>query len=1256
MRNLFRRCIASIILGIHILGIGIFLFVISFGLLQSSADPLDTFSIPLLLGWVFLISGLWVFFLLKDEENARMVSMFFTFTATCFAVFPLSGLNPFFWYLSLAALGISGCFLARLAFLYPQKLAPIQRLPGVYLTFGIPMLVLISLSLPFFSVNRTGIEPFSAASPAVSWFSGFVILLFLISQAFRSFASPEPVVREQSRLVLAGALIAALPFLVWVGLHNFPPYPPYSQSLLLPVALFPPVMAYTVLRKPEVRLDQLRVRGLASLLVSAISVSGIALLVSGAVLLSGNIINESSPYLLGLLLFVMAVLFNPIREKVQILIDERFAHHQERYREYLETFSKELTQATDLTQIIDLLRRYTYLGIRPALLHIYLYNQQSGQYEAAVGNDGRPTSDLRFSPDSPIVQDLESRKSAYRIPDPHRPPPGLLLEKTRLVLLNARLFIPLPGREGLVGWIGVGELLSGEDFGEKDISYLETMADRAALAIERAQVVFDLERRMREMNVLTRVSQGINITLDFDDMLEMLYAQTCQAIATLDFHITLKEPNGKYLYHVFYLENDERLEHKENLPLSPSEGLEEEVVNSGRSIITDDYELECQRHGSMPSATGIFAWMGIPLIAGADIIGVISLGSRRPLYTYSPEQVSLMKAIADQASGAIVKARLLEEAERRTRQLTLLNDVARSLTSTLALDRLLNQILESAVEILNCEAGSLLMPDEGTGDLVFKAAAGPVSTYFQEKRLPYGTGLVGKAFDSRLPVVVSDVRQTKEWFANLDQQTGFITHDLLVVPMLVKERVIGVIEVINRKDKLPFSPDDVELLSAFASQAAIAIENARLYTLTDQALAARVQELSIMQRIDRELNATLDISRAMQITLSWAMRQSGAEAGLVGMVIEEGVQLMASDGYGNELDRYQEAPLPNDLPFIQQSIKSDLPWFKKLAGGEAGDAILWRGRNQFVIPIRRETQVLGVLLLENVKGESLEEEEQAFLVRLCDHAAIAIANAQLYTEIQSANLAKSDFISFVSHELKTPMTSIRGFTDLLAKGVVGPVNDNQANFLGTIRSNVDRMATLVSDLADLSRIESGRLRLEFSALPLKELVEEVAQSCQAQVDDKQQELDLQLDPNLPPVWGDRVRLVQILTNLISNANKYSPAGGRITISARASHFEKETGSLIEAGLQDQAEVVHIVVTDTGYGIEPEDQKNIFQKFFRSPDQKVRDMPGTGLGLNITKNLVEMQGGKIWFDSQYRKGTTFHFTIPASEAETPKVTG
>ena len=1010
---------------------------------------------------------------------------------------------------------------------------------------------------------------------------------------------------------------------------------PFNPYFFVPFILFPLANGYVILRYRLLRTDYWVRQGIVYSTLTIFVVTAYALLVSGLGSIFAIAMPYNNPYLIGALVFVIAVSLDPLRTRLQTFVDSTFFRGQRAYEDRLRTFSHDLTSAQDLSTIGTVMREQISSSLVPDRLHIYTYDSLNDQYIALANGDGRPTSDIRFASNSPLVQYFQ-RESIPLYLDTINPPAAMRNDEARLSLLGARLFVQLPGEERPVGWLALGTPLSGSLYTPKDLDFLDNISDQSSLAISRVQTVVDLERRVQEMNALTLVSQGVNVTLAFDDILELIFAQTSQIIPSSLFHITLYNKPADYFYYAFRVDDNERITSRENQPLPPSLGLGQEIIRKGRPILTQDYLRECQARNITPSVQDVYAWIGVPLNSGAETIGSLSVGIHDATVTYTPAQLNLVQAIADQTVGAIVKARLLQETEKRAHQLSTLNEITRQLTSTLEQEPLLRNILENAVIILNCEAGSLFLMDEPTGDLIFRVTVGPVATNLLGQRIPAGTGIVGRAVQLRVPVIENDGQRSLTRYENMDKQTGFISRSLLAVPMQIKDRVLGVIEVINRRDGLPFVGDDQNLLTAFAGQAAVAIENARLLEQTDQDLADKVEELQVMGRIVRELNASLEVARAMRTTLEWAMRRTNAEAGLIGMIEGDHLRLMAQQGYDEVLTPEGEAPVPLDSPIFRAAIQSGQPSQVSLVGN-GSQGLLSIAHTQIIVPIRRETQVIGLLLLESTSDS---QGNLGFLNQLSDSAAIAIANAQLYDEVQRANLAKSDFVSFVAHELKNPMTSIKGYTELLAAGSVGQINEMQANFLSTIRSNVERMSVLVSDLNDNAKIEANRLRLDFKPVEVGEVIDEVLRSAKRQVEDKRQNVELQLEPNLPQVWADRFRVGQVLTNLVSNAHKYTPEGGQMLLGAEATNNQWDPGGA--------KRVVHLWVRDNGIGINIEDQGKIFQRFFRSDDMKAREVPGTGLGLNITKSLVEMQGGRIWFDSEFRKGTTFHFTIPVAE--------
>lgn len=236
------------------------------------------------------------------------------------------------------------------------------------------------------------------------------------------------------------------------------------------------------------------------------------------------------------------------------------------------------------------------------------------------------------------------------------------------------------------------------------------------------------------------------------------------------------------------------------------------------------------------------------------------------------------------------------------------------------------------------------------------------------------------------------------------------------------------------------------------------------------------------------------------------------------------------------------------------------------------------------------------------------------------------------TALKRVQRSKDEFVSFVSHELRIPMTSIKGYTDLLLTGAVGPVNEAQTQFLHTVRTNVNRLASQIEAIVDSSRIESGSLYIERVPISLRNAIESAVNALEKQIAEKQQVLDVELSPT-PMVLADQKRLVQVIAALLDNAHKYTPEGGHI---------------VVRTGLTDDGSRVQISVSDDGIGIAPNDQARIFEKFFRSEDQEVRNVPGFGLALYIARGLLAALGGHIWFESTLREGTTFHFTLVCAE--------
>lgn len=586
------------------------------------------------------------------------------------------------------------------------------------------------------------------------------------------------------------------------------------------------------------------------------------------------------------------------------------------------------------------------------------------------------------------------------------------------------------------------------------------------------------------------------------------------------------------------------------------------------------------------------------------------------------------------ATGVIGRARReAREATHIGSTIETITQVSEIITAQTQSDELLDLVLAWTVHVMRAEGASALMLDESGQRLHFAATTGPVAKQLKPFTLELGEGIAGWVVQTGEAVVVNDAHRDKRFKKDIDEALGFTTRSILCLPLRVHDRILGAVEVINRIDGSPFTEDDVELLAAVANQAAVVLDNARLYAMLSQRVVQSESELALTnQRLEAEKN------------LLHTVLQSMAEGvvvtdphGLIQLVNPTAAQLLP------ELDRdVLGRPLHdvlNDLSLPQ------LQSHGKTVSDETALKVLWMGHD------RRQ-------LLRGDVDSPRSIEAQSAPLRGSDGAPVGSVTVFAdVTEERHIEQAKSDFVSFVAHEMRSPLTSISGFSAMLQSQELKATSQNgnqstliggtkastqRAKFLGVIHDESERLTRLINSLLDVARIEAGQ------PIELHREAFDFAEAGSAAIDSQRgyssrHRIDCHLPDSLPMVYADRDKVTQILINLISNAMKYSP-GGVVSIGAQV--IEIETSKFLRVG-----------VSDEGPGIAPEDQARLFQRFGRAatpvavgvgigPGEKSKPT-GTGLGLFLTKHFVETHGGQIGVQSEPGHGATFWFTLPVA---------
>jgi PAS domain S-box-containing protein len=616
---------------------------------------------------------------------------------------------------------------------------------------------------------------------------------------------------------------------------------------------------------------------------------------------------------------------------------------------------------------------------------------------------------------------------------------------------------------------------------------------------------------------------------------------------------------------------------------------------------------------------GACSLMALPLAAGSQPQGALIAYSKEPV-RFTADEVSLAKTLSNQAAIAIQNAHLYaethslsQELEQRVLDRTAQMEKARTRTETLlgiitelttSLD--LEQVLHRTLYLINknVDAGQITVLIARPGDKKLHRlasigyAGGPG---IGGKTTPFSVdqGLAGWVISSRQAALIDDVLQDPRWIL-LNEMPRPTHRSAMAVPLMVGAECLGVL-LLYHHDIGHFSSDQLDLVQAAANQVAVAINNAELYRLIrDQA-----EDLGQMFR-----HQQVEASRSRAIL----------EAVADGVLVTDGSKNITLFNASAEqilgLDR-------------EQVIGKSLDHFTGLFGS-AGQ--------RWSETIRTWSQDPGSYQPGDLYAEQIKIEDERVVsvhlspVSMRESFLGTVSTFRDITHQVQLDRLKSEFVATVSHELRTPMTSIKGYVDVLLMGAAGKLSEQQTEFLEIVRNNSERLAVLVNDLLDISRIEAGRVTLSMQPLDM-ELI--IAQSVEAFIarsesEHKPMHIEMQVKTGLPPALGDLERTLQILDNLLENAYYYTPPNGEVLVWA----------DLVENEIQ-------IDIQDNGIGIPPDAQPRVFERFYRGENPFVLATSGTGLGLSIVEHLVQMHQGRIWFESSGvpGEGSKFSFTLP-----------
>jgi signal transduction histidine kinase len=794
----------------------------------------------------------------------------------------------------------------------------------------------------------------------------------------------------------------------------------------------------------------------------------------------------------------------------------------------------------------------------------------------------------------------------------------------------------------VVAWGDPGEVP------QRQADLLKTFADQAVIAIENVRLFNETKEALEQQTATAEILRVISGSITDAQPVFDAIVQSCQRLFG-GKAVALTMPNGSMIESVAFADDGTAAGDGGFLkpwPLDTASGAGACMLES-RVIAVADTEQgakQFQRMRDLAMALGYRSALFVPLLRDTKAIGCLAI-LRAVTGEFDAKEVALAQTFADQAVIAIENVRLFNETEealeRQTATADVLEVISRSVEDA---QPVFESIAKSCRRLFGGDKVrvvlNLVQPD---GKVNCVSYIGPNEDEFLSIfPVPLERSGTGLAIGKRQVVSFVDAQDQEhvpEFIWRGAQETA--TRSLIVAPLLWEDRGLGAL-MVARDVVEPFEAREVALLKTFADQAVIAIKNARLFNETKEALEQQTATAEVLQVISSSVADTQPVFD--KILRSCERLFAGDEVGIM-LAGDDGQLHFGAQGGANPYRGMRErlpAPLQGSATALAIREKRVLHYTHVLTDPEVPPVLhtLASGRgfdySIAMAPMLWEGRGVGSIFVTHAPPSPFSAKDLELLKTFADQAVIAIQNARLFNEIQDksrqleiANQHKSEFLANMSHELRTPLNAIIGFSEVLLERMFGELNEKQDDYLKDIFSSGKHLLSLINDILDLSKIEAGRMELDVENFDVPSALGNALTLVRERAQRHGITLGLQVAPEIGEMRADERKFKQILLNLLTNAVKFTPDGGKVDV---------------RAGLRDG--VLEVAVSDTGIGIAEQDQAAVFEEFRQVGRHYTNKQEGTGLGLALTKRFVELHGGTLRLDSEPGKGSTFTFTLPS----------